>query len=241
MSYNKNLKNNLLKCIILLMIVTSCQLDDPKVEILASDVISLAVDASTNMADGEQLFILTAELLGRTDPNKDITFTTSYGVFVNGDKPNTNSTTIKSSGRTAIAKLQVTNEVEERIFVSASLDNYQDEEEVKTTLSYPETFDPFPDDLVVRKNAGNIVTVTVEAAKVSGKVSNGVPVFFSFIDTDTNELVINFQSKKFLEDEKTTVQIKSVNDSTGLFQFIIKIPENENGDTLVQSLNLKVE
>ena len=240
-------KINLSNCLFWLVLVSSlcsaCQLDDPKIEILASDVLKLTVDKESVPADGESIILLSANLLEKTDPNKEVVFTTSYGSFINANNTNYNieQITIKSSGRTAKAKLKVTTETEDRIFLSAELGGYKVNKEISTTLSYPEMINAFPDDLVLAKNGGSTITVEVETTRFNGNVSENIPISFSYKDTDSSGLSLNFRGSNTLVNQNTSVQIKSVNNAVGPFDFLIVVPKNDEGETIEFRLNLIVQ
>jgi hypothetical protein len=184
--------------------------------------------------------------LGKTDPNKEVTFRTNYGTFVNG-KTSTDGkeTKITSSGRTATTKLQVTQEVKNKIFINAfvgtPLVNYASEIELKTIPSYPTTFDINPDNLRINKNGGNIVTMNIKTQSSKGKVSENIPVHFSYSDVDKKGLVLNFVKTASIKDENASVQLKSLNDSIGKFAFRIAIPKNSRGDSLVQFITMDIQ
>lgn len=228
--------------IALVLTVAACELEDPEVEILAEHIISLSSNVDSLEADSENTFILTAELQELTDPNKDVTFRTSYGIFTNGDEPGTQETTVRSSGRIAKAELRVNKDVESRIFVSATIDEYASNKELKTVPAYPTSIRLIPDDLIVNKNRGNIVTVDVELDRDQGEVSNNIPVSFAFDDLYDKDLLLLFNTLEFTNDGRCSITIQSLNDSIGPFLFRALVPSKELGDSLIYELNdMRVE
>ena len=219
----------------------ACELDDPNIEILAQDVIRLKSNVDSLEADGLQTFVLTAELMDKTDPNKDVVFQTSYGTFTNGDAPGTRKTTIKSSGRTALAYLKVTNIVEERIFVSAQLSGYACDKVLKATPAYPTSMILNTNDLFVQKNKGNIVTVSVDLRRNQGSVSNELPVNFSYVDTEGRNLLLLFRPIVFSSNGRVSIELQSLNNSVGPFILRATAPMNSLSDTIVKELQMWVE
>jgi|GEM_PF-2498656 len=220
---------------------SACQLEDPKIDLNVDDVLQLVLDTTSLPADGQSTFVITATLLEHSDPNKTLVFSSTYGKFVNGSTANTSKTTLKCNGRTTQALLQVSNQVADRVFVTVDLESFTQQIELSTKPSLPDTLYLSPDSWVLKKNGGSVVTVTIQASKSIGQVSEMLPLFFSSPNTAAQNLLLNFNNLGQLKNGSATVQIKSNSDSTGMFLFRVDLPVGNAAPPISSTIMLEVK
>lgn len=199
----------LLLCLSLL--APACELEDPREGISSDQIISLKSSGAEAPANGIATIELTAELLDKADPNKEITFRTAYGSFSNADPETPKLISITASGRKAVALLQMENKPSKDFLVSAEVEGFKDEIKLTAVPALPESMLFSTGRQVIQPNAGNEAELTVKLFRNEGVVSDGTKVEFSQAPLDNSLAELTLPDFDFTTDNELATSVRSNN------------------------------
>ncbi len=205
-----------LASLLLLGLISACELRDPDQGIKTEEIISLQVSSDELVADGQDLILVQAELGSQAIPNLSVTFNTSQGQFETSSGGTATTIDRVASGRTATATLVAGTAAQNRVLVSATVTGTDPE---RGTLSFQAdtviTFLPaFPtllelnlDDTEIEAVEGNSTSLTVNLLRNSGLVSEGMEVFFEAIPISDPAAIVEINSKAIADLQSVTAEV----------------------------------
>lgn len=172
----------LLSCLLL-----ACELEDPQEGLRVEDIIVLEATDSVLLADGRDLTVLQAQLGPQAAPNLSVAFTTNGGQF-ESSAGGTNQVSVRASGNTAMATLQVGTQPQERVRVSAEVSTndesgnpllFQADRVLEFRRAFPEFLRLTLSERSLLALPGEEADLRVELLRSMGQVSDGTEVFFA--------------------------------------------------------------
>lgn len=216
----------------------SCDLEDPDVGTPISEVITLSAAQTELLANGANSVLLTAKLGDASDPNLQITFSTTDGTFLeNGEK----TYSVAASGKTATATLISSDMANDEVAITASVTALDDATLVfrasETLMFVP----ALPDDILLTSPQNSFSTsdltgviLTATLFRDIGQPSQNTRVSFKAIPLDS--AMVELTPFAFTGMNKTaTSTVTSANQKTGRVAIVAEVPTQDDGvvrDTL---------
>ena len=223
--------------------IFSCDLEDPDLGISADQVITLAVPNTSLLADGESFVVVTAELGPESDPNMQITFSTSNGSFLEGTDGEDYA--VAASGKTATATLVTSDLIDDNVVIGAAVTSPTDATLIFRATETLTFIPALPDDMILTSSQSSIsksglddATLTVELFRTTGSTSQETRVDFEVVELDT--ATISLAPFAFSNDNgKVTNVVKSANLKPGAVAIIAKAL-NQNGEMVRDTFELNI-
>jgi hypothetical protein len=167
----------------LFLSVFGCELENPEKGIAVEDVIIVKVkdgQPSSILADGISEVEIVAELGPESDANKLVTFTTNEGTFVQASGNNLKEYTVSASSKTAFATLRASNNVMEKVTVTAKVGDFVNTTSIRFDRALPTdyNFDISPGVIANDKVAEATMTVKLYRNGEANQVSDGTKIEF---------------------------------------------------------------
>jgi hypothetical protein len=209
----------------LALIVTACDLEDPKVGINESDIIKWTdATAISIQANGLARNTLSVTLGDRVDANQEVTFVTDQGFFEgNSDKENPKVYKVKAAGKVVTAVLISDLEPNSTVGISASVGGFKVQSTVNFIPSRPDVGTLQVDKQLVDADRTDFSTFNIILLRDegSGKVSDDIRVFL--YKKETGKLTVDVPSFVVTKDGKASFTVKSTNDSVGTVTIRVRV------------------
>ncbi len=216
----------------------TCELEDPEEGILIDDIIKITTSKSVLNADGVDQMTITATLGDRADANQQITFTTTDGSFAGASTDLTNSFTINTSNREAIATLVADVNVEPEVTVAAQVGDFKASQIIAFERAYPDNMLGTLDRPIIAADRIDFATYSLSFFKEIGTASDGALVNFetSTLDSATAEVLPFVYSSN----NTASVMVRSANGLPGKVM-IMATTSNSDESTISDSVVLEFQ
>lgn len=216
--------------IISILTFTNCELEDPNIGILTEEIIAIRSSQPEVLADGISRVTITAELLEKSDPDREITFTTEAGSFpLEGE--NIQISTIRASGRTAEVVLQSDNENVGLVTVSAAVETYKVTDNIDFVPALPDDIVTEISKNIITANQVDFAQLTTKLFRDTGNPTVGTRINYEVIPLDTATATIVPFSLADMNLE-SIVNIKSGNGKPGVVQVVISTEGDAEDKTI---------
>lgn len=221
--------NRLLFCIVLLVLLQSCEKDHTRLNSAngpdVSDVLKIGLPQGDSLpADSASSLRIVIQSTNRADSGVSVSLTTDRGTFTNGT--NTSSKPINSDG---LAYFQLFSGTQAGpVLLYAEIEGVRRDQVLNFTIARPEYayFDP---SIVI--DSSETVSLTMHFIRDTGRISESQMIYLSYKALDTSGVSLSLPSSISLDKPSKVVQLKNPLGVKGLFEVEAKAL-NPNLDTV---------
>jgi len=223
------------------LVFYSCELEDPKSGINASDIIQWTdTNAISIEANGISRTELRIRLGDHVDANQEITFATDQGRFEgNDDKDNPQVYKIKAAGKEVSAILISDVQPNDFVGISASVGGFKITSTVAFTASRPDAVILSVDKELVDADRTDFSTLTLTLLKKEGqgKVSDDIRVVMS--KEEAGGVKVDVPSILTTKDGKASFTVKSLNSTPGSLTIKMRVASDTDSIRITKTITFQ--
>lgn len=232
----------------LLLLWSSCQLEDPQAGLAPEQLITLELSDSVLLADGQSVITMTAILGPQASANQLITFAAEAGSLESAGAES-QTLDLRASGRSVSAVLVSDMEVDPRVNVSASVTGTDADGsftyEARRLVSFVRAY---PDEMVLSLANRQLsaepeqsTTLSVQLLRSSGAVSGGTRIFFQATPAQGSTVEVEIEPFVFADADLASVTVTNLDTLPGTAVLRAWVLD-QAGDTVVsEQIGLPIE